>query len=140
MGGGDLLSVVGAGVLEGEMDDAAAGHLRDDLQADTRILPDFTVRRLEDQLPQPGRLRLALLELDARVEALGVLPDDDDIDILKNRRRPRIYPAGAQAGVKVQLLTQGDVNAAEPRAYGGGHRPLDGDAVLPDGSQRGFGQ
>jgi len=49
------------------------------------------------------------MEFHAGIQALRVLPEDDQIDvILIVERVPRISLAGAEVGVKVELLAQTD--------------------------------
>src|SRR3990172_3100776 len=119
-------------VLEGEADDALAAELRDDLEGEAGVLPDPAqaggVRDLRDLRDR----RVALLELDARVEVLGVLPHDHEIDVLVAGAHARVVLGGAQAGVEVQHLAQGDVDGAEAAAARRRDRTLDGDLVPAD--------
>ena len=52
------------------------------------------------------------LVLDAAVEALGVLADDDQVDVLVARLDARQGPHRPHGGVEVELLAQLDVDAA----------------------------
>src|SRR5581483_3717745 len=64
----------------------------------------------------------------------------DLLGLLDGRRHTRVVPHGAQADVQVQLLPQGDVEAADAAADGRLERPLDGDLVRGDGIQGGLRQ
>ena len=83
-------------VLEREPRDARRGVLGDDLQA----------------LDDAGHD----LVLEAGVQVLGVLADDDEIDALEARRHARQVPHRPQVGVEIQRLAQADVHAREPLA------------------------
>jgi hypothetical protein len=135
---GHLVPAVGAGVVEGELDDPAGALDRDRLDRDARVLADVGARR--ELFDHPRQLQLlggVLLELDAGVEVLGVLPHDDDVDVLVARAHALVALAGSQAGVEVELLAEGDVHAPEAGADRGRDGPLDGDAVPADRLQHG---
>ena len=87
-------------------------------------------------------VRLARLELDARVEVFGVLADDHQIDrhAAEERAHPGIVLAGADAGEQAQLLAQVDVDAAEAGADGRGDGGLQGTAGAADAFQDGVRQ
>jgi hypothetical protein len=80
------------------------------------------------------------VELDTDVEVLGVFSDHHDVYILVSRLDSRVAFAGSQAGIKVELLSQGDVHTPEARADGRGHRTFESDLVLPDGVEHFFWQ
>ena len=69
-----------------------------------------------------------------------VLADDDEVDVLVARADARVALGGAEAGVEVEHLAEGDVNGAEAAAAGCGDRPLDGDLVLADRVEDLFGE
>ena len=92
------------------------------------------------ELDEVGGVLRALLELDAGVEVLGVLSDDDEVDVVVARAVACDRERGTQARVQVELLADGDVHAAEAGADGRGDRALDGDLVLADGVERGLRQ
>ena len=87
---------------------------------------------LLDPVDELERLGLALLELDAGVEVLGVLSDDDHVDVLVARAGARDRERRAQVHVQVEHLAKRHVDAAEARADRSGHGALDGDLVLAD--------
>ena len=75
----------GARVVEGELDDPARAGDRDRLDRDAGVaMAERAALRLDpgDQLLGLGG---ALLVLDPRVEVLGVLAHDDEIDVLEPR-------------------------------------------------------
>src|SRR5829696_6792713 len=71
---------------------------------------------------------------------LVVLADHHQVDVLVPGADPRVALARPQAGVQVQLLAQGHVDAAEPGADGRGQRPLDRHPVAADGVEHLLGQ
>ena len=84
------------------------------------------VQRRDDLL---GGVRPGLV-LDSGVQVLGVLADDDDVDVLVARAHARVRLAGAQACVQLELVAERDVDRAEARADRRRDRALEGDAVL----------
>src|SRR6266550_942646 len=95
--------------------------------------------RLAD--PFDDRLDLALLgrvhvELDARIEVLDVLANDDQIDVTAWRGHARLGLRGSEVRVQVELLAEGDVDRAEARPELGRERALERDAVSPHGLER----
>ena len=74
------------------------------------------------------------------VEVLGVLADDHDVGLGEARAHALVGLAGADAGVEVELLAEGDVDRAEARAHRGGRRALDGDPALADRVERAVGE
>jgi hypothetical protein len=113
---------------------------RDRLDRDAGVLPDLLGLDAVEELDHLGRVRRALLELDAGVQVLVVLAHHHQVDVLVPGADPPVGLARPQAGVQVQLLAQGHVDAAEPGADRGGQRPLDGHAVAADGVQHVVGQ
>ena len=97
-------------MLEGEPRDARRRLLGDDLQA----------------LDHAGND----LVLEARVEILGVLADDDEVDALKAARDALEVLDRPQVGVEVERLAQPDVDAGEPFADRRRDRSLERDLVL----------
>ena len=91
--GRDLVAAVGDGVLEREAGDPLGGGAGDDLDALRGIRADHV--------------------LDAGVEVLGVLADDDEVDVLVARLEALDRSRRAQVGVQVERLAQGHVDAAE---------------------------
>ena len=54
--------------------------------------------------------------LDAGVEVLGVLADDDDVDVVEPGAHAGVGLARPHAGVEVELVAQRDVDRAEAGA------------------------
>ena len=84
----DLAAMVRARVLEGEADDPLrrlrAHRLDGDPRAGGDLLRLQAVQRLDDRV----RVLASGLVLDPRVQVLGVLADDDDVDVLVARADP----------------------------------------------------
>jgi len=81
------------------------------------------------ELLAQGRVVIrAALELDARVEILGVLAHDHEVCLGKARPHAFVGLAGPDAGIQIQLLAQQHVDGPKARADGGRRRPLDADA------------
>src|SRR5439155_5296982 len=113
--GGHLAPAVAACEVEGELDDPARALDRDRLDRDAGAGAD-TAPALRDPFGQvAGRLR-ALLELDACVQILGVLPDYDQIDVVEARAHARVDLARAHLPVEIECLAQADVDRAEAAA------------------------
>ena len=70
--------------------------------------------------------------LDARVEVLGVLAHDDQVDVLVARAHAGDGHGRPQVGVEVELLAQGHVHAAEAGAHRRGDGALDGHPRVAD--------
>ena len=118
--GRDLAPAVGDRVLEREAGDPLRGLAGDDLDA-LRGIPADAV-------------------LDARVQVLGVLPDDDEVDAVE-AADDALHRAGRpQVRVQPQRLAERHVDAAEALPHGRRDRPLDGDLVAPDRLENGFGE
>ena len=80
------------------------------------------------------------LVLDARVQILRVLADDDDVDVLVAGAHPGIRLARAQARVQLELVAESDVDGAEAGPDRRRDRPLQRDAVLLDRVERLVGE
>ena len=100
-------------VLERKTGDARRRALRDDLQALDDARYDFV--------------------LEARVEILGVLADDDHVHALEPGRHSRNVPDRTKVRVEVERLPQSDIHAGEPFADRRRDRTLERDLVAPDG-------
>ena len=109
---GHALAPVPARVLERESSDSRRRLLGDDLQA----LDDAG----NDLVFQPG------------VEILGVLADDDEVDVAETRRHARQVPHGAKIRVEVEPLPKTDVHAREAFPHRSRDRTLERDRVAPD--------
>ncbi len=106
---------------------------RDRLDRDARVGADRLVVELLDVGDQLGGLGLALLELAAEVEVLGVLADDHEVDLGLVEVGPDalVVLAGADAGVEVECLAEVDVDRAEAGADRRGDRGLERDLGPP---------
>ncbi len=104
----------------------------------------MTLRVAERKLGDPGRRPLgddfqALdnarhdLVLEARVEVLGVLAHDDEIDPLAPGRHAGQVPHRPQVRVQIERLAQPDVDAREALPDRRADRALERDLVAPDG-------
>ena len=90
-----------------------------------------------DQLLGVGR---PLLELDPGVEVLGVLADDDQVDVVEAGADALVRLARPHLRVHVELLAQADVDGAEAAADRRRDRPLQRGAVPADRVERLLGQ
>ena len=131
--GRDLAAAVAACVVERELDDPAGAAHRDRLDRDAGVIVRELAALRLDPVDQLLRVRRALLVLDPGVEVLGVLADDDQVDVLEARPDAGIGLARADLRVEVEALAQGDVDGAEAAADRGRDRPLERDAGLADG-------
>ena len=109
----DGAAAVGDGVLEGVAGDPLRGLAGDDLDALRGVAADAV--------------------LDPRVEVLGVLAHDHQVDVLVARDEALHRPGGADVGVEAEGLAQRHVDRPEALADRGGDGALDGDPVAPDG-------
>ena len=82
----------------------------------------------------------ALLVLDARVEILRVLADEDEIDVVEPAPHALVALAGPNLAVEVERLPQPDVHRAEAAADRGRDRPLQRDARLANRIEDPIGQ
>ena len=128
----DLLAAVLLRVLEGGLDDPLGAEHGDRLDRDAGLVAGRRVELVGEEAAQLLDLVRALLELDARVEVLGVLADDHDVRLGEARAHALVGLAGPDAGVEVELLAQRDVDRAVAGADRGGGRALDRDAALAD--------
>ena len=90
----DLAAAVAARVVEGELDDLARARLGDRLDRDARVAADARVALAGEPVEQLVGVLGALLELDARVEVLGVLANDDQVDVRVAGADARVALAG----------------------------------------------
>ena len=101
-----------AGVLEGAADDPLRARNADRLDREAGFLAagaDLPPGDdLVDVVQQVGGLRLALLELDAGVQVLGVLADDDQVqrDVGEVGADAGVVLAGPDAGKQPQFVPQ----------------------------------
>src|SRR6185312_6232159 len=116
---------------------------RDRLDTNTRIRPHRLVELLPQKADQLLGLGCAFLELDAGVDILGVLAEDDHVQrlrLLHGRGHARVVAHRAHAGVQVHFLADADVEAADPAADRRGQWPLDRDSEVARGLHRILGQ
>src|SRR5581483_9404452 len=114
--GRDLPAAVLARPLERELEDAPRTCDGDRLDRDPGVAPaQRAALRLDprDQLLRVGR---ALLVLDARVEILGVLAHDHEVDVAETRANTRVRLARADLRVHVEGLPEPDVHRPEASA------------------------
>src|SRR5438093_12197142 len=78
------------------------------------------------------RISAALLELEARVDVLGVLAHGDAIEVVAQVARSLVSLHRAHERVEVEGLPQRHVDAAKAAAYGRGDRSLQRHLVLAD--------
>ena len=136
----DLRSAIAPRVVEGEPDDPLRPPDRDRLDRDAGVVADALPGLLGDELDQLLRSGRSLLELDPRVQVLGVLPDDHDVYVLVPGSRAPVPLARPEAGVQVELLSKRHVHAPKAASHRGGDGALDGHSVPPDRLQDGVGK
>ena len=107
-----FLPAVRDGVLEGEAGDPLRRGAGDDLDALGGVRADHV--------------------LDARVQVLGVLADDHEVDVVVARLEALDRAGRAQVRVQAEHLAQRDVDAAEAGADRRRDRALERDLVAPD--------
>ena len=138
--GRDLAAAVAARVVEGELEDAARAGDGDRLDRDAGVAPaELPALRFDpvDQLLGVGR---ALLVLDPGVEVLGVLADDDQVDVVEARAHALVGLARPHLRVEVETLAEADVDRAEAAADRRRDRALERRAVLADRVEHLVGQ
>ena len=136
------------GVLHRRAHEAVGALLRDGLEAEARRVGEADLREAVGEVflqerAEAGVVLRALLPLDARVDVLRVLAEDGHVDLLgllHRARHAREVAHGAHAGVQVELLPKGHVQAPDATADGRGERPLDGHEVLADGVEGFLGE
>jgi hypothetical protein len=113
--GGHLLAAVLPRVFEGVLDDRVVPVVEMALMERPRVGTDVLAVQALDLGDDLGRLGLVLLELAAEVEVLGVLADDDQVDLGVGEIGPDAGEvlAGPDAGVEVEGLPEVDVDAPE---------------------------
>src|SRR3990172_187300 len=120
------------------MDEGGGAVVREGLDADGRGVGEADLgdlHLLDEEIDDLLGLGGALLPLDAGVDVLRVLPEDDHVDLLGvlHRRRHALEIAnGSETDVQVQHLAQRHVQGAEALADGRRERALDRDQVFAD--------
>ena len=103
------------------------------------VFPDIPSHGVTEESDQFARFRTALFRLEPSVHVLGVLTEHDHVHSFRVHHRgghARIPAHGPQADVQVELLPQGDIQAADAAAHGRGEGPLDADEVGSKGFLR----
>ena len=136
MHGRHLAPAVRARVIEGELDDATRSLDGDGLERDARVAVREPRAVALDPLDQLLGLRGALLVLDPRVEVLGVLAHDDEVDVLKARAHSGVGLARPHLPEQVERFAEAHVDRAEADPYRSRDRPLERDPVAPDRLER----
>ena len=124
--------IVGQGVIDGRPDQPLRGELRDRLDADAGAFADLPSHLVAQERRELGRLGGVGLDLEAGVDVLGVLTEDDHVDLLGVEHRGGYAgepPHRAEADVEVEDLAEGHVEGADAAADRRGQRALDADQV-----------
>ncbi len=127
-------------VLEREADDALGCLRAQGLDRDAGLRVRLLRLQPAQSLDQLLRGLAAGLELDAGVEVLRVLADDDDVHGLVARSHAGVRLARPQARVEVQLVAEGDIDRAEAGADRSRDRPFERNAGVADRRERLLGQ
>ena len=130
-------------VLDGRGDQPLGVALADGLDPDAGVERDVGAHLLVQEAADLVLLARAHLPLDPRIHVLGVLAENDDVDLaglLDRRRRAFVPAAGPNAAIEIELLAERDVQRAEPAAHRRRQRSLDRHAPFADRLQRVLGQ
>jgi hypothetical protein len=112
VGGGHLGAAVLLRVGERRLDDPLRSEHGDRLDRDPGPIARGRVELVGEEGPQLLHLSRALLELDAGIEVLGVLPDDHDVGLGEASAHALVGLTGPDAAVEVELLAQRHVDRA----------------------------
>src|SRR5215213_3077566 len=104
------------------------------------MLADLGAVEVLDELAQALGLLRVLLELDPRVQVLGVLAHDHEVGLGEAGAHALVGLARPDAGVQVELLAQQHVDGAEAGADRRRRRALDPDPVALDRLERAIGE
>src|SRR5208337_1483209 len=107
------------------------------------LLPSILAKKCVHKVDNKSRLLRPLAPLDTRVNVFRVFAEDDDVHALRipdRRRHARNVFHRPPAGVEVQELPQGNVQAADAATHRRGQRTFDGNAELLDGVERSLRQ
>ena len=130
----------GARVLEREPRDAPrAGH-RDGLECHAGVLAERHAAQTRDLLAERGCLVGSRLELDPRVEILGVLAHDHEVHVGVRGLDAGRGARGSHGGEEVEALPERDVGASEPGSDRRRDGALERDAGAPDGVEDAVGE
>src|ERR1700682_1174917 len=86
------------------------------------------------------RVRRALLELESRVDVLGVLAHDDEVEVVAKVARALIGLDRSDQGEEVELLAQRHGDASKPAADRRCYRTFESDLVFANGCQHRLGK
>ena len=143
---GDALAAVVDGELDGGAHEALGAFLADGLDAEGAGVGEADLgdaHLAHQEAADLVGLGRAGLVLDAGVDVLGVLAEDDHVHVfgaLDGAGHALEVLDGAHAGVQVEFLAQRDVDGADAGADRGGQRALDAEQVLAEGVQGALGQ
>ena len=118
VGRGHLAAAVLARVVERRAHDPLGAEDGDRLDRDARVIADLRAVELRDELDQLLRLLAVVLELDPRIEVLGVLAHDHDVRLGEARAHALVCLAGTDAGVDVVLLASSTLTERKPEPTG----------------------
>ncbi len=135
-------------VLDRGLDEAGGAFLGDGLDADAGGFGEADLLEHVGEIVGEEFLDFdgvvgAVLELDAGVDVLGVFSEDDHVGllgVLDGGGDAREVADGAEAGVEVEDLAEGDIEGADAAACGGGKGALDADEVLGEVVEGGLGE
>src|ERR1700687_1384477 len=86
------------------------------------------------------RVRRALFELEARIDVLGVLSHDDEVEVVAKVARALVGLDRSDQGEEVELLAQRHVDASKPAADRRRYRTFESDFVFANGGQHRLGK
>ena len=133
--------------LPGAFEKQAVGQLHDVGFVEDRHLAPLPISRVlegktGDALATDASCDLEALDhagydlvFQSRVEALGVLPDDDQVDVLVTGTDAGHGSDRSHGGVQAEVLAELDVHAGEAVTHRRRDRSLEGETVVLDGLQ-----
>src|SRR5437867_2645287 len=139
---GHVLPVVLDGVADRRADEPLGAFLRDRLDTDRGGLREADLLDAHLLLEEPDDLlgfRRPLLPLDAGVDVLRVLSENDHVHLVRpldGRRDALEVLHGTKADVQIEHLPKGHAERAEPFTDGRRERALDGDEEFADDVER----
>ena len=129
MNSGDLLTAMLHGVVEGIAHDILGAGYADRLNGNTGVGTDRASAGLLHHVDEMRSGLRALFELNAGIQVLGVLANDDQVDVVIASASTRNRDNGTQAHIQIEALTKGNVHAAEASSHRSGNRALNGNLV-----------
>ena len=140
---GDAVLAVGQSVINGFADEALGAEGAHGLDAETGIWTHVGLELVAQKGFQLAGLGAAGRELNAFVKVFGIFTENDHVHQLRVLDRGadawKIFN-GPHAGVEIENLAQGHVEAADASAHRGGHGAFDGQFRAAQGGEGGFGQ